>query len=379
MVNKRQKHGTTGKYIEEVNELRASGMTWPDIVEDLHSRHGVVLNTNTLKSAHRRYGIEGVDIEESEPKQAAPKQEQILFKDEHEIMADGSQRNTTLLELNEAQQKDESYMLRAHGFDPELWDVVKVKNSRWNQHNKVDKTVELFASRLEVKPKSVILKAHSIIERMNEVKPRTLNRPTGDVSSAFYVLALYDEHFGINTYEDYEPTLNNIVEELQKETFEEVLITIGSDMFHHNDHRNRTASGREIEQVDMTQAWSDASDFYGIIIEEALKNSKNVQVVYVKGNHDESLSWAFTKMLEAKYPQAEFDDEFEERKAFMLGTNFIGLTHGDKSRKVKYPGLFSVEFPDMFAAATNRDIFVGHLHNEHTLDEAGFVIRQTPT
>src|SRR5699024_4854849 len=155
-------------------ELRESGMTWPEVVEELHTRHGVVLNTNTLKSAHRRSGIEGANVERPEPEQAAPKQEQTLFKDEHEIMADGSQRNTTLLELNEAQQKDESYMLRAHGFDPELWDVVKVKNSRWNQRNKVDQTVELFASRLEVKPKSVILKAHSIIERMNQVKPRTL-------------------------------------------------------------------------------------------------------------------------------------------------------------------------------------------------------------
>ena len=77
--------------------------------------------------------------------------------------------------------------------------------------------------------------------------------------------------------------------------------------------------------------------FYSILMEGALRQSRRVKVVYAKGNHDESLAWCFVQYLKARYPQAEYDDSVRERKVHVFGSNFIGITHGDKARKDLIP------------------------------------------
>src|SRR5699024_2517097 len=150
-----------------------------------------------------------------------------------------------------------------------------------------------------------------------------------DNSETYLNITTSDMHFGIASYDDYKESQSKIVNHIVK-GHKEILLLIGNDLLHHNDHRNRTASGREIQQVDIIQAWEDAKRFYYPVIEYALTNSKKVSVIYVKGNHSESLEWAFIQMLKERFPQVQFDDEFKERKAHMLGKNLIFTNHGDK-------------------------------------------------
>src|SRR5690606_30412773 len=99
-----------------------------------------------------------------------------------------------------------------------------------------------------------------------------------------------------------------------------------------------------IEQVDMTKAWSDALLFYSELIEEALLSANHVKLIFSKGNHDESMSWAFVQLLKHKFPQLDVDDAFVERKVHLFGNIFIGITHGDKARK-NLDKIFPREFP----------------------------------
>lgn len=186
---------------------------------------------------------------------------------------------------------------------------------------------------------------------------------------------LYDMHFPLS---DHSETLPELAELISGRHWEVVNIVIGQDLFHNDDMRGRTASGRPIEKVDIPHAWRLARAFWVTIIAAALENAERVKVIYSKGNHDESLAWAFVQMLKEAFPQVEFDDDMKPRKVIYWRGCFIGVTHGNatKSGNGDLRGQFTIEFPQYFAASAVREIHCGHLHHEKTADNYGVMIRR---
>lgn len=191
-------------------------------------------------------------------------------------------------------------------------------------------------------------------------------------------IPLYDLHFGIADLEHYKETLQEVIDIIKRRNYREINIIIGQDLFHNDDFRGRTASGREIEKVNIRKAWNDAREFYYQIISKAIKHSQKVKVIYSKGNHDESMSWAFTQMIKAEFKDIEIDDEFKERKIIVFGDNFIGITHGEKgqAKSRKLNNMFVIEYPQEFAQAKVREVHAGHLHSERIIDEFGIMARR---
>src|SRR5690625_7520347 len=82
----------------------------------------------------------------------------------------------------------------------------------------------------------------------------------------------------------------------------------------------------------------------------------------------------------------DFDTEFKERKAILLGKNCLGTTHGDKNRR-NLAANFSVEFRGLWSKATTREVYMGHVHRkrtartpaELTLDEPKLIVRELGT
>lgn len=160
--------------------------------------------------------------------------------------------------------------------------------------------------------------------------------------------------------------------------WEEINIIVGQDLFHNDDFRGRTSSGRPIEQVDMVEAWGMARRFYANLIGCALHQADKVKITYSKGNHDESMAWAFVQMLKAMFPEAEVDDSLKQRKCIFWRDCFIGVTHGayKKSSLQDMRGQFTIQFPVEFAAAKVREIHAGHLHHEEERDIYGVMCRR---
>ena len=149
-------------------------------------------------------------------------------------------------------------------------------------------------------------------------------------------------------------------------------------MFHNDDMRGRTASGRPIEKVNIPLAWEMAKEIWYNVIETSLRQSEHVNLIYSIGNHDESLSWAFVQMLKDHYPQVTVDDRMKQRKCIFWNECFIGLTHGHqaKSKINDLRGQFTIEFPEEFSKSTVREIHAGHLHHEAEGDLYGVMIRR---
>ncbi|WP_121605322.1 hypothetical protein [Virgibacillus sp. Bac332] len=303
----------------------------------------------------------------------------------------GEEEVERLIEVSNIDDKDDDYILEAHGYDPSKWDIINHQFSMWNHYNKeLTEPKTLYASKIKVAPKQKGVDWNRFITAIENKEPLEPIEFKGKLpeENTYLEIPLFDLHFGISTLEHYKKTLQKTTA-LLDESHLEVLFIIGQDLLHNDSFRGQTANGTQIDKVDMEKAWEEAEIFYRTLIDKALDKSLKVTVIYSKGNHDESMAWAFVKNLKSIYrknTRITFDTKFKERKAHMLGSNFIGTTHGDKNRK-NAASNFSVEFPELWAIAKTREIHMGHLHRkrttkqpvEITIDEKGVIVRELGT
>lgn len=192
-------------------------------------------------------------------------------------------------------------------------------------------------------------------------------------------IPLYDMHFPLS---DYKESLETLIYLITRYHYDEINLIIGQDLFHNDDFRGRTSSGRVIEKLDMIEAWKLAEEFWYNVIHYSLDYANRVNLIYSKGNHDETLAWAFIKRLEALFPDVNVDDTLKQRKCIHWRRCFIGLTHGQTKKNSDPNGLrsqFTIEFPQEFANSDVREIHAGHLHHEEAKDLYGVNIRRLST
>ncbi|WP_277630386.1 metallophosphoesterase [Atopococcus tabaci] len=364
---------------------------WQTIKQLMNHTFGERFTRASLRMQHRDY-IQGRRVNKLEAPEANEKpvlREKDIYKEKLEY-TNGQWQSDKLIEMSDEQKKDPAFLLEAHGFDADEWELVNARSSLWHQRNKKDqfndndKPVLLYSNKITVRPKQTKVNWNQIIANIKQAtEPLVIESEyIAEQEKKYLAVMLNDMHFGNNTYDDYIETQQEIVNLLEN-GYHQVLFIIGSDLFHHNDLRNRTASGREIEHMDMAEAWEHATHFYEPLLKWAAKKAYGVECVYVRGNHDESLSWAFSKYLQGRFPQVWFNNDLDFRKVTMLGNNMIGMAHGDKAVK-DLPMLMATEFPKEWAMATTRECFIGHLHSEKTTtvgseDIQGMTIRRTPT
>lgn len=359
-------HIWTKEEKERLKELAGTG-TYDEIAEIMSDELGIKVSGESVRKQVKR-------MEKKSEETKTP-----TYKESLEILPNGSHRSDRLIKMSKEQMKDVKYLLTAHGYDPNEWDLVSSKWSEWNQHNKKDGTVTLFSSQITVKPRRDGSNIDDLIQVIKDVKPIKLTLDKSKPpDKRMLEIPIFDSHFGVSDYEYYRPTQQKIIDRLSARKWEKVLFILGQDMLHNDNFRSTTSSGTVIESVDMVKAWDDARKFFEPLIELAITHSTTVDVMYSPGNHDEAMGWAFTQMIKARYPQITVDDRMQQRKAVVYGDNFIGITHGDKGRKDLH-NIFPIEFPIEWSQAKNREIHTGHLHVEETKDVFGMAVRTLAT
>jgi len=204
---------------------------------------------------------------------------------------------------------------------------------------------------------------------------------TNTKKSNLLEIPLFDMHFGVADYKYYEGHLRDIIGHIRK-GYEHIIITVGSDLLHHNDMQNHTAGLTPIEQLNIRTAYADAFKFYVTLIKEATENAKEVTVIYVKGNHDESPSYWLTDKLSFAFPTVKFDLRFQERKVFTWKNIFIGYIHGNTPIN-DIDRVFTKEYRKELADMSTVEIHIGHTHKEvvkgNVQDVKGVMLRVLST
>lgn len=305
-------------------------------------------------------------------------QEVYKYKEATEILGDGSQKSDKLISMSLEQSKDVNYLLKAHGFDVNEWELVSARNNIWNTNSKSQGVQTLFSSKITVKPKVTGFNIEKFIESVKkEIKPITIVSPTTSEKKLLEI-PLFDMHFGIADLNYYEDTYKEILHKIHSRKWDTILFVIGQDLLHNDGFEGKTTSGTVIEQVNMEKAWDDAFQFYSNLITEALMNSKHVKGIYSAGNHDRGISFGFVKSLEQKFPQAEFDSGIKHRKHFVWNDVALFFTHGDKGHN-RMTRNFLDEYGKIIANAKIVEIHSGHLHAEKSKDDFGVVVRTLST
>ena len=215
-----------------------------------------------------------------------------------------------------------------------------------------------------------------VVDKVREaVEPIKADLPIAEPEEALLEIPLFDLHFGVATLGDYREHLDDICGIISRRTWDEIHIIVGQDCLHTNDFRGHTAKGTDIGRVDIPTAWADAWTFWRTILSYASAHSRSVVCHYSRGNHDECLSWAFFKALEASLPSASWDDSLDYRKAIWWKRCFIGFGHLEYTTDMnKIFRDFVLDFPTDFAEAECREIHTGHLHRESI--DTGVVVRR---
>lgn len=298
---------------------------------------------------------------------------------------DGTIDIDRLIEVySEEDLKDDEYILRANGFDPNAWKIRDLQFSMWQHLNKeMDRPATLYANKLKIYPKEDEFTYEDLIDTITkETKQVKLNTAKYKVKDKL-ALGIYfmDMHFGINTLNDYKNTLEKTSYYMQSRIWEEIIVTFGSDLLHVDNLNNTTANQTRINDVDIPQMIEDAKAFYEALIKIASKQSNKVKVLYIKGNHDQTTSGLMAHWLEARFREVSnvtVDYSIQETKIHTFGKNFLAFAHGDKGGK-RRKNVLSSKYPKEWANSNVRELYTGHIHHEKSLDEFGIIERTLPT
>jgi UDP-2,3-diacylglucosamine pyrophosphatase LpxH len=245
------------------------------------------------------------------------------------------------------------------------------------------------------------------VEAMIRAATRDIRRPAvkghGKPKPGLWqVLVVSDCHFGnyswkATTGADWDLA---IAERVVRDTGHELLavgdshkptrrtIAFLGDLFHYDRaERAETSSGTLLERDGRLQKMLDVGTTTLLGLVERSAETVPTDVVLVHGNHDETLSWAFHRLLLERYrndKRITIDGNYTGRKYLSHGKNLLGFAHGHRAKK-KLPQLMAIEAATQWAACPYREYHTGHYHSTaaewsrpiETID--GVLVRTAPS
>lgn len=156
-------------------------------------------------------------------------------------------------------------------------------------------------------------------------------------------------------------------------------IRILGDWSNHDTIQGTTTAGTQVEHDSRLPKVIDVgAELLFDAIEESARTAETV-VMFVPGNHDEVLTWAFQKIVAIyfrNHPRVTVDTGYTFRKYDEWGLNLLGFAHGDKAKK-KLPGLMALEAREAWGRTRHREIHTGHLHSVAAIESIDGVITRT--
>jgi hypothetical protein len=302
-------------------------------------------------------------------------------------------------------------LLRHIDADLERFEVAASEATKW-EVGTVDRSTgrpvvtELFRVFVRLKPKPgpgvrECVEAMIAAARRDIRRPAKPRRPKAKAEGRWAVLVVADTHFAKYAWRrttggaDYDL---DIAARLVGEASAELLdvaarykpgrLTVGmlGDLFHYDRPSGETTGGTPLERDGRLQKMIEIGWQSLVGMVERAAETATTDVTIVPGNHDETLTWAFHRMMLERYRKGgvRVDDAYTSRKYLAHGKNLLGFAHGNHAKK-KLPQLMALEAAQQWAACPYREIHTGHLHHQaaewsrpiETID--GVLVRVAPS
>lgn len=330
-----------------------------------------LLDRELLKNDY--YTVKGVRIPDGTLSNYITKIRQEERENLTELVEEKTHYSERYIEIGTSELLDPDDIVRLHGRNPETFELATdgSTRSKIGSNNEQGYLINTY-SKATFRPRQWRLTKENLRKIFEDIgweqkraEPITLK------SDGLLYGPFKDTHFPFNTAKDYELAQGQFAGLLLSQYWDWVVMGVGSDMFHYNDSKGRTANDTfvaENMEVSIKKALNEAIKFYKPLIDLAQDRAKKVTVIWEHGNHDRDLSIAFAVALEWQYPDVEFIiEENEHYQILEYGGCLIGTTHGDQKKSAKAIGeTFYRYFAEQIGRAKYAEVNVGHLHHRYS-------------
>jgi hypothetical protein len=295
-------------------------------------------------------------------------------------------------------------LLRHIGADMQAYEVASSEATKWECGDGSGGTVELHRVFVRLKPKAGP-GVRECVEAMIKAATKDLRRKAvpkpAKRSGLWQVVVVADAHFGKYAWrgttgaEDYDLY---IAEKVVRQASGELLavgdalkparrtIAFLGDLLHYDNPKGQTTSGTQLERDGRLQKMLEIGWDTLLEIVERSAATTPTDVLVVNGNHDETLSWAFQRVLAERFRndgRVTVSGAFTGRHYATCGKNLIGFCHGHKAKR-KLGQIMALEQPRHWSQSVCREWHTGHYHSQaaewqrpiETID--GVIVRTAP-
>ena len=195
------------------------------------------------------------------------------------------------------------------------------------------------------------------------------------------VLVIADPHFGKYAWRrttgdsDYDlDTAARLVRDASRELLtiadgyrpERLTVATLGDLFHYDTPHGTTTGGTPLERDGRLQKMVNAGTDELLAVVDTAGDIAPTDTLVVHGNHDETLTWAFLRILQERFRRdrrIRVEAEYTPRKYLDHGGNLLGFAHGNKAKR-RLPQIMALEAADRWSRCPYREIHTGHLHHQ---------------
>lgn len=317
------------------------------------------------------------------------------YKNKIEHNSDGTQSSDKLIEMAEEDAKDINFLLKAHGYEVNAWELVSARNNIWNVYSKKDGICTLYSSKIVVRPKKILfdekwikdvikeinfsknIKKHNYSNISESSKTIEINFP--DVHIGKFVQELvsngvYDADIAVDRYRN---AIDEALSRISVYNVKKIIYPLGQDFINFDHFEGITTKGT---RQDMNEFYESVyKKAYECLLEtvEKLRVISPVQIIYVKGNHDSLSTFTMCYSLYELYKfnnisNVTVDYSTLQRKYIKIGNTTLGLGHGEKEKN-KIKECMQVDVPELWNNKY-RYFHLSHFHSERATNEIGGVI-----
>lgn len=375
---------------KEIAEDNGGVNDWSRVSLELKDRFGIDRSAEACRSVFKRLRIEkGVMLGKGNNGD-----DDVSI----EIFADGTQISQRKIIMSESDMKNARFVINAHGFDPDEFELVNCKNNIWTSQSSEDGEKINYQSKITIKPKTISkdLTLEDIKSIVADFKP--LENDLGDVDSFITLteenaleVCLADIHIGALSWHeevgednDYKITLAKMQRVIKKiraliELYpvNKLYICFLGDFFHIDTEAMTTTKGTKVDFDSRPKKMLMKGTELIVDIIKTLSYEVETEVYWVEGNHSRNIEFAvFNAMpyIFANYDNIKFDVSPKIRKAFVYGDNLIGLHHGEINKTNKFNWL-QIEYREEWGKCKYAETHSGHIHHESTTSRGGITER----
>lgn len=381
-------------------------LTWDEVAKILNEE----LGENYGESKYRKWWYafnEGMDyVRNLEAEREETVKEYVgEQKKDFQMLKTGEQASTIVTKLNEEQLKDPDYLLKVHGYDPNEWELTSAKQSIWN--NKLDN--ELYSSKITVKPRIGFNWSEDNVRKIFDKVIKDIDilgceyaRIAGKdeqppIQDKMILIGISDLHYGLlakdNLSEEYNMKIANerfnkiltdvIQRKQDNQDIEKVILLIGNDFLNADNLQGTTS--RHMTPQDQETNWYEMITSATEMLIEGIEKLRfffpKIEVVNVKGNHDEMSMFGIMQTLNAYYKNSLsviINTDCRFRQYIKYGTSLIGLSHNERIQDITK--IMAAESGTDWGECKYKCFLLGHLHDRKEVgDDYGVDIYRLPS